>query len=890
MKNYLLCIFLAVFTISIYGQNHKNAADYRTDAINGNAIAQFYLGQSYFRGWGIKPDTIQAVYWWRKSAEQGNPAAQNNMGAAYSNGWGNLTQNKETAIYWYKKAAEKNGAFPQKNLGRIYEDKENYEEAFIWYKKAAEHNNSPESYYAQSRLAYLLKNGLGVTKNYPAGMAWTKRAAKNGNASGQISLAISYEYGIDNILRKDGNSALYWYKKAALNKDIGELQKSIAEAAIERLEEAGFNGQNTLLKMIPDYKPFYTAPSESEQKSMHESVRNSTVEWGKTIEGEASLGQTQNDEINGFRVEFKEDNIKIGFTKNSEFTLFIHIQEDDIIVKNGSENGVEYNRNTGKPYMLLRPYSYEIEAKEYPGQIFERTNYTNGNKYWGETYNGQRHGYGIHIWENGNMWFGPWKDGERNGYGAYFDITAHTIQSGKWIGNELIAGTSYICKEKAEPVLPARTRTVSKPFSYSGTVRYINLPTSSYMSYITEAINKWGKCRTGAITMYGAGVGVYGNSGYAYTGSTPSKLKKRIEEANSSNAEITDINITENGNYVIILGGSGYWTLGYPDAFLKKLEQYRTGDLRDDNILSACFNDRGEWVVITDKHYSYSNETIKNFILKAEELYEEVYYAYITNYGMIACCKNGVYYKNIPSNLAEALKKLTFKPKVIKFTDNGLYLITDGESQNYYFSLFPSVCSHFTDTFSCQLNPVRRMYNTIHNGICYCRVSDCIIPIVRWQLRGDDDGLAPMSVLYYIEQDGSFLGIKVHKEEVIQYEQRAPFDSLEFRFQCAFYFCHLKRTHKFRSIRIICPYALLAGFIPHCCGKEALPGTGCPCDEEVLSLADELQRCKPLHLIAVKATRDCIVYLLEAGLVAERRPAYKALDGCIGTVVPFPGK
>ena len=93
----------------------------------------------------------------------------------------------------------------------------------------------------------------------------------------------------------------------------------------------------------------------------------------------------KNDEINGFRVEFKEDNIKIGFTKNSEFTLFIHIQEDDIIVKNGSENGVEYNRNTGKPYMLLRPYSYEIEAKEYPGQIFERTNYTNGNKYWGET-------------------------------------------------------------------------------------------------------------------------------------------------------------------------------------------------------------------------------------------------------------------------------------------------------------------------------------------------------------------------------------------------------------------------------------------------------------------------------------------------------------------------
>ena len=62
MKNYLTCIFLAVFTINIYGQGHKNAADYRTDAINGNAIAQFSLGLSYLEGWGIKPDTIQAVY------------------------------------------------------------------------------------------------------------------------------------------------------------------------------------------------------------------------------------------------------------------------------------------------------------------------------------------------------------------------------------------------------------------------------------------------------------------------------------------------------------------------------------------------------------------------------------------------------------------------------------------------------------------------------------------------------------------------------------------------------------------------------------------------------------------------------------------------------------
>ena len=199
-----------------------------------------------------------------------------------------------------------------------------------------------------------------------------------------------------------------------------------------------------------------------------------------------SLGQTQNDEINGFRVEFKEDNIKIGFTKNSEFTLFIHIQEDDIIVKNGSENGVEYNRNTGKPYMLLRPYRYECRIRGVVHYRFLPNIYSRLCSLSVQIFVRDILWLLFHNWENGNMWFGPWKDGERNGYGAYFDITAHTIQSGKWIGNELIAGTSYICKEKAEPVLPARTRTVSKPFSYSGTVRYINLPTSSYMSYVSK--------------------------------------------------------------------------------------------------------------------------------------------------------------------------------------------------------------------------------------------------------------------------------------------------------------------------------------------------------------------------------------------------------------------
>ena len=149
-------------------------------------------------------------------------------------------------------------------------------------------------------------------------------------------------------------------------------------------------------------------------------------------------------------------------------------------------------------------------------------------------------------------------------------------------------------------------------------------------------------------------------------------------------------------------------------------------------------------------------------------------------------------------------------------------VLTDGL---HYFSLFPLYAAILrtlspVSSIRCAVCIIRSIMAsaTVGSPIASYQLSLAVGEVMMMDLR-------PCRSLYYIEQDGSFLGIKVHKEEVIQYEQCAPFDSLLSSDSSAFYFCHLKRTHKFRSIRIICPYALLAGFIPHCCGKEALPGT-----------------------------------------------------------------
>ncbi|MDC1825945.1 hypothetical protein POZ13_04675, partial [Bacteroides uniformis] len=72
------------------------------------------------------------------------------------------------------------------------------------------------------------------------------------------------------------------------------------------------------------------------------------------------------------------------------------------------------------------------------------------------------------------------------------------------------------------------------------------------------------------------------------------------------------------------------------------------------------------------------------------------------NFEFVGCPLRGECWKiqcKLPPKTKRFCPLKTFNNAPLKSLDRWGY---------YYFSLFPSVCSHFTDTFSCQLNPVRR--------------------------------------------------------------------------------------------------------------------------------------------------------------------------------------
>jgi hypothetical protein len=78
---------------------------YRKAAEQGDAEAQYNLGEAYYEGDGGSQDYAQAVMWWLKAAEQGWAAAQYQLGCAYSAGEG-VPKDYVKAHMWFSLESE----------------------------------------------------------------------------------------------------------------------------------------------------------------------------------------------------------------------------------------------------------------------------------------------------------------------------------------------------------------------------------------------------------------------------------------------------------------------------------------------------------------------------------------------------------------------------------------------------------------------------------------------------------------------------------------------------------------------------------------------------------------------------------------------------------------
>ena len=198
----------------------------RKAAEQGDANAQFNLGNAYYFGRGVPQDFAQAVLWYRKAAEQGVQNAELNLGNAYRTGQG-VPQDYATAVVWYRKAAEKGDAEAQNNLGVSYYYGKgvvtDYAQADEWYRKAAEEGNTD----AQFSLGASYALGKGVPQDYAQAAVWYRKAAEQGNAYAQFNLGIYYDHGQG--VPQDYAEAYFWLDVAASAKLEGLNEEDIAK-------------------------------------------------------------------------------------------------------------------------------------------------------------------------------------------------------------------------------------------------------------------------------------------------------------------------------------------------------------------------------------------------------------------------------------------------------------------------------------------------------------------------------------------------------------------------------------------------------------------------------------------------------------------------------------
>ena len=226
------------------------------------------------------------------------------------------------------------------------------------------------------------------------------------------------------------------------------------------------------------------------------------------------------------------------------------------------------------------------------------------------------------------------------------------------------------------------THSGGKVYKLVGTTR-THTNNATGLTHLTENIKKWNQCRTGAITSVGKGVAIYGNNGYASTG-IPNDLSEKIKYANDNSLRIHDVCMSANGTYWCIVYGSGGWQSWAPTSFNEKMKACHSAS---EKIVSISINNSGEWVIINDKHLYASNTVFQSKLSEVSDLFGYIYSVALTDKGYVICADKGVYYNNIPTKVLEKIKETASTKiiKVLKYTDDGTVLLTDGESSYRYY-------------------------------------------------------------------------------------------------------------------------------------------------------------------------------------------------------------
>ena len=169
----------------------------------GSAKAQYYLGGTYYNGYGGEAKNLsKAVEWYRKAAEQGYKYAQKSLGRCYYYGNG-VTEDSNKALEWFNKA-QKNGENCCFWIGKCYQQLKNYTKAMEYFRKG-----EAEDKYCSLALGWMYYEGEGVQKNLTKAKEYAQKAGDAGqNLLEEIENENNKKAKYNEMVRKWGKASV----------------------------------------------------------------------------------------------------------------------------------------------------------------------------------------------------------------------------------------------------------------------------------------------------------------------------------------------------------------------------------------------------------------------------------------------------------------------------------------------------------------------------------------------------------------------------------------------------------------------------------------------------------------------------------------------------------
>ena len=228
---------------------------YRAAAEQGDAEAQYLLGQCCLKGKGIPagkreatnwmqefytPDGLvtsvdkpQAVEWFRKAAAQGHAKAQVSLGMFYEMEDAIVSEKEaeecfEKAVPGLRREAEQGDAEAQRLLGSYLmgeaKNEGDLREAIQWIRKAAEQGDAESQFmlgsiYASEGIPGVKKDEAEADKWFRKAIGPIRAAAEEGEPDAQYLLGTACLKGIGGE-KKDTGKAKEWFLKAAKQGDV----------------------------------------------------------------------------------------------------------------------------------------------------------------------------------------------------------------------------------------------------------------------------------------------------------------------------------------------------------------------------------------------------------------------------------------------------------------------------------------------------------------------------------------------------------------------------------------------------------------------------------------------------------------------------------------------